>query len=347
MTQQRSERENRISGLVTRRGLLQGAAAAGAGLFLPRSATGAEPGAALKKTSLRFNWTAKGEFTPLYVARELGFFKEQGVEVELLEGKSGTQAVQVVGTGNDAFGFVPSIQVIQGINQGIPLRVAGTFGKVTGMCWASWPDVPLDGPKSLEGRKVSLSSASTFFQVWPAFVKKFKIDTAKVETVSADPSARVGLFLSRRLDIMADIFVANDFVVLQNKLPDKKLNLLRLSDLGFDPVGYVLVANRSVVESDPDLVRRVTRATQKGFQAMIDSPKEAATIMTKLYGERLGAAIIEGQVTRLLTLVNREPKLGMSNESDWQRSLDLLHEAGVIDKKLPLGSYYTNDFLQA
>jgi len=32
--------------------------------------------------------------------------------------ESGTQAVQVVGTGNDTFGFVPSIQVVQGINQG-------------------------------------------------------------------------------------------------------------------------------------------------------------------------------------------------------------------------------------
>src|SRR6266850_4390011 len=198
---------------VSRRTFLRASAAVGAGIASSSIATRAAAASQLKKATLRLNWTAKGEFTPLYVAREKGFFQEQGLEVEILEGKSGTQAVQVVGTGNDTFGFVPSIQVVQGINQGIPLRVAGTFGKVTGMCWASWPDVPLDGPKSLEGRKVSLSSASTFFQVWPAFVKKFKIDTAKVETVSADPSARVGLFLSRRLDIMADIFVANDFVV--------------------------------------------------------------------------------------------------------------------------------------
>jgi len=346
MAQRMNERKNRTTSLVTRRGVLQGAAALGAGLCLPRSAALAHHNDPVKKTTLRFNWTAKGEFTPLYLARELGFFKEQGLDVELLEGKSGTQAVQVVGTGNDAFGFVPSIQVVQAINQGIPLRVAGTFGRVTGMCWASWPDVPLDGPKALEGRKVSLSSASTFFQVWPAFVKKFKIDTAKVETVNSDPSARVGLFLSRRLDIMADIFLANDFVILQNKLSDKKLHVLRLADLDFDPIGYVLVANKSVVEHDPDLVRKVTRATQKGFQKMIDSPNDAIEVMTKLFGERLGAPIIRGQVDKLLTLVNREPKLGMSNEADWQRSLDLLHEAGVIDKKLPLGSYYTNDFLQ-
>jgi NitT/TauT family transport system substrate-binding protein len=324
----------------TRRALLRGATAAGLGLSLPSF-----PAGTAKKATLRFNWTAKGEFTPFYVAQQMGFFREQGLEVELNEGKSGTQAVQVVGAGSDTFGYVPSIQVVQGINQGIPLKVVATFGRVTGMCWAAWPDVKLDGPKALEGRKVSVSSASTFFQVWPAFVKRYKIDASKVETVNADPSARVGLFLSRRLDIMADIFVANDFVVLETRAKEK-LNMLRLSDLDFDPVGYVLVANRSVLERDPDLVRRFTHAAQKGFRSLLDDPKGAAGIMTRLYGDRLGAEIIEGQVSRLVTLINREPALGVSSDGPWQRSLELLHEAGVIDKKLALKEYFTNDFLQ-
>ena len=330
---------------VTRRAFLHTSAALGAGIASSTLIRRASAAPALKKATVRLNWTAKGEFTPLYVAREKGFFADQGLEVEILEGKSGTQAVQVVGTGNDTFGFVPSIQVVQGINQGIPVKVTGTFGRVTGMCWASWPEVPLTGPKSLEGRKVSISSASTFFQVWPAFAKKHKLDLAKIETVNADPSARNGLFLSRRLDIMADIFVANDFVILESRAK-QKLNVLRLSDLDFDPVGYVLIVHRPVAERDPDLVKRFTRATQKGFQFLVDSPKEAIAVMTKLYGDRLGPQIIEGQVTRLLTLVNRQPGLGVSTDGAWHRSLDLLREAGVIDKKLPLAEYFTNDFLQ-
>jgi len=42
---------------------------------------------------------------------------------------------------------------------------------------------------------------------------------------------------------MADIFVANDFVILESRAK-QKLNLLRLSDLEFDPVGYVLIVHR-------------------------------------------------------------------------------------------------------
>ena len=169
---------------ITRRAFLRRATAVGAGIASTSFGARAVAGPQRKKATLRLNWTAKGEFTPLYVAREKGFFEEQGLDVEILEGKSGTQAVQVVGTGNDTFGFVPSIQVVQGINQGIPVKVTGTFGQVTGMCWASWPDVPLGGPKALEGRKVSISSASTFFQVWPAFARKHKLDLARIEAVN-------------------------------------------------------------------------------------------------------------------------------------------------------------------
>lgn len=297
-----------------------------------------------KKVSVRFNWTVKGEFTPFFVAREKGFYKEQGIDADLLEGKSGTQAAQVVATGNDQFGYIPSIQVIQGINQGMPILTVATCGRNTGMCWASWPNVPLTGPKSLEGHKVSISTSSTFFQVWEAFARKFNVDKSKVEVVAADPAARVGLFLQRQVEIMADIFLANDFVVLQDKAPES-LNLLKLSDLDFDPVGYLLVVNKTLLQDDRSLARAFTTATLKGFQYTLDHPDEATQIMTQLHGEQLGASVIKGQVQQLLPLINRDPALGRSEQAPWKRSLELLQDAGVIDKQLSLDAYYTNDLI--
>jgi NitT/TauT family transport system substrate-binding protein len=299
--------------------------------------------AGAKKVSVRFNWTMKGEFTPLVIAREKGFYKEQGIEADLLEGKSGTQAAQVVATGSDQFGYIPSVQVIQGINQGMPIQTVATCGRNTGMCWAAHAGVPLDGPKSLEGRKVSISTSSTFFQVWEAFARKFGVDKSKVEVVAADPSARVGLFLQNQVEIMADIFLANDYVILQNRAKEK-LNLLKLADLGYDPVGYVLAANKSVM-GDAGIARGFTQATLKGLQYTLDHPDEATQIMTRLYGDNLGASVIDGQIKQLLPLINKDPGLGTSDQAAWNHSLDILLESGVIDKKLAMDQYLTNDFV--
>ena len=300
--------------------------------------------AATKQATLRFNWTAKGEFTPFYVAREKGFYEAADVAVELLEGKSGTQAVQVVGAGRDTFGYVPSVQVIEGITGGIPVKTVATMGRYTGMCWASWSSVPLAKPRDLEGRRVSISPSSTFFQVWPAFARAFGINVGKVDVVHADPSARVGLFLSHKLDVMADIFWANDLVILQVRAGEP-LNVLRLSDLNFDPLGYLLITNTAVLARDPELVQRVTAATLRGFRYTIDHPDEAAGIMTRLYGDRLGAKVIEGQVRNLLPLINKRPALGKATRDAWARSLTILYSSGVIQKRLGLGDYYTDRFV--
>jgi NitT/TauT family transport system substrate-binding protein len=310
------------------------------------TAQAAPPVVGGKQPSVRFNWTIKGEFTPFFIAREKGFYQEQGLAPDLLEGKSGTQAAQVVGVGNDQFGYIPSVQVIQGINQGMPLLGVATCGTNTGMCWASPANVPLSDPKSLEGHKVSISTSSTFFQVWDAFARKFGVDTSKVDVVAADPSARVGLFLAHQIDILADIFVANDYVVLQTKSKDP-LNLLKLTDMHFDPVGYVLVANKGTLQNDRPMVKAFSQATLKGLQYTLDYPDEAVQIMTRLYGDQLGADVIQGQVKNLLPLINVSGGLGHSDPAAWDESLALLLDAGVIDKKLGLEAYFTNELIQA
>ncbi len=348
-TQRRVRRLSEVRGSddvrrVTRRSAIGGGLAwLAARTIMPRTAIAAAA-TPTKQATLRFNWTVKGEFTPFFVAREKGYYEAAGVNLDLLEGKSGTQAVEVIGAGRDTFGYVPSVQVIEAISGGIPLKTVAAMGRYTGMCWASWPTVPLAKPKDLEGRRVSISPSSTFFQVWPAFARAFRIDTSKVDVVHADPSARVGLFLSHKLDIMADIFWANDLVILQVRTGEP-LNVLKLADLNFDPLGYLLVVNAQVLSRDPDLVKRVTAATLKGFQYTIDHPDEAIAIMTKLHGNQLGAKVIEGQVHNLIPLLNQKPILGKATQDAWARSLTILYSSGVIRKRLALSDYYTDEFI--
>lgn len=336
---------------LTRRSLLRGGAALAAGSaaypLMAACGSGANPGGGGGPTtvSVRFNWTVKGEFSPFFVAREKGFYDEAGLNVELEEGKSGTQAVQVVGSGRDDFGYIPSIQVVDGVNKDVPIKTVGTMGRYTGMCWAGWPDVDLDGPKALEGNTVSISSSSTFFQVWPGFKRRFQPDLDKINVIQPSPSARNGLFLRRKVDIMADIFYANDWVILRAET-DKELNLLRMSELEFDPLGYLLVANRSLLEESPDTVRRFTQATLRGFRYTIDNPDEAVDIMTRLFADRSSREVFDGQVKNMLDLLLRDPGLGVGSEQVWQQSLGILSQSGLIDNTRPLNQYYTNEFVK-
>lgn len=307
-------------------------------------ASGLRPLPSPTRVSVRFNWTMKGEFTPLVVARDKGFYKKLNIDVELAPGKSGTQAAQVVGTGNDQFAYLPSIQLVEAVNKGIPIRGVAACDSYTGMCWTSRHDIPLSSPKSLEGRRVSISQSSTFFQLWDAFAKTHNIDQSKVTVVSADPAARVGLFLSKQVDIMADIFYANDYVVIENKLKEP-LNVYHLRKANFDPLGYTLAANAQLIDKEPNLVADFTAATLQGLRFTREHPDEAAAIMIKAFGDDLGADVIKGQVANLIPLINDKPAYGKNQTADWDRTLDILQHSGVIDKKLDHNQYYTNAFV--
>jgi NitT/TauT family transport system substrate-binding protein len=211
------------------------------------------------------------------------------------------------------------------------------------MCWGARADVPLTGPRSLEGRRVAISQSSTFFQLWDAFAKRFGVDKSKVDVVSADPSARIGLLLGGRVDVIADLFIANEIPLLQERL-GSKLNLWRLSQADFDPLGYLVVASTSAIQRDPGLIKAFTGATLRGMQYTAEHPDDAAAIVSRT-NDNLPATVYRGQVAELVTLMNLRPAPGKNVPAAWSHSLDILRSAGLIQHALDHDAYYTNAFV--
>lgn len=296
--------------------------------------------------SLRLNWQMKGEFTPFIVAVEKGYFQEQGLDVEVLEGKSATQALQVVGTGQDDFAYVPSIQLIKSVNEGMPVKATATVVKVDPMGMVSLPDVPLSTPQDLEGKKVEISAASTFNQIWPAFARTNGIDMSQVNVVRADPGSRFSLLFNGDVDVLADIFMTNEYPVLQAQA-DEELNTLRVNKWGFEIIGYTLVANETLLNEKPDVVRRFNAGARKGFRFTMDNPEEAASIASKAYPDALPENTTKGQVKQLVDYLKQgQPsELFVGGDQGWSQTLQTLKDSGAISEQKPLDEYYTNEFI--
>lgn len=309
------------------------------------SYSGAAAQQKLDHLNLRLNWQMKGEFTPFIVAVQQGYFREQGLDVRVGEGSSATQALQSVTSGQDDIAYVPSVQLIKAVNQGMPLKAIATVVKVDPMATVSLARVPLSSPKDLEGHSVEISAASTFSQIWNAFARKNKIDVSKVNVVRVAPGARFNLLLSGKVDILADIFMTNEYPVLLSK--GKKLNTLRIGDYGFPLIGYTLVASNGVIKQKPDAVKRFNVAVAKGFRFTMEHPDKASEIASKAYPQNLKLGITEGQVKELIAFMKLgEPhQLFLGSDALWSKTVGLLKESGVISEAKPVSAYYTNRFV--
>ena len=96
--------------------------------------------------SLRFSWKLKGEYAPLFVAREKGYFAEQGLDVGLNEGAGPTAAFASLIKGADQISWMPGLYSMQATSQGMPLKIIALYNDSAPLVIASWPEKPIRTP---------------------------------------------------------------------------------------------------------------------------------------------------------------------------------------------------------
>ena len=96
-------------------------------LMLAGAAQNAAYGQNLEKVTVRFTWKLKGEYAPLYVALEKGYYKAEGLDVQLSEGNGAQNVLKALAAGNEKFGYGPAVAAAQAVSQGLPVKVVALY----------------------------------------------------------------------------------------------------------------------------------------------------------------------------------------------------------------------------
>src|SRR5262245_33188001 len=118
-------------------------------------------GQSLEKLTVRFTWKLNGEYDPLYVALEKGYYKAEGLDVQLAEGNGAQNVLKALAAGNENFGYGPAVAAAQAVSQGLPVKVVALYQTSAPMGVIAYPDTPLKGPKDLEGKRLAISVGGT------------------------------------------------------------------------------------------------------------------------------------------------------------------------------------------
>src|SRR2546428_157570 len=88
-----------------------------AGLLAGATIAGGAPSVAhaqgLEKITVRFTWKLKGEYAPLYVALDRGYYKTEGLDVALAEGNGAQNVLKLLAAGNEKLGYGPAVAAAQ------------------------------------------------------------------------------------------------------------------------------------------------------------------------------------------------------------------------------------------
>ncbi len=308
----------------------------------------AGPAPAAEKIVFGLDWQVLGRHAAYVLASERGFYKDEGLDVEVQRGYGSADAVKRVGAGTVTFSFGDAGALVLARAEGIKVKsVAMIYGRAPHALWIR-KDAGVGKPSDLEGKTIGGSAGSAVRVLFPAFAKLAGVDASKVKWLTLDAASLYPTLFSKRVDAIVDF--APGWPTVSKRAGEAKVDLVRMMyvDHGFTVYSNGLLAREETIRDKPDVVRKFVAATLRGLDAAFKSPAEAAQVRRKRYPELdEDTARAEIDIVRELAWTEEARKngLGFMSPEKIKTTRDIMTEAYTLKVTVPLDDLYTNAFL--
>ena len=123
------------------------AAALVALVALPAFAQGKE------KVVLLLNWYVYSEHAPFFLGKERGYFDQEGIDLDIQEGRGSGVTVQAVAAGTATFGYADVATMIKAASKGAPVTAVGVALQTSPMSAMGFADATSASPRTSRARR--------------------------------------------------------------------------------------------------------------------------------------------------------------------------------------------------
>lgn len=303
----------------------------------------------LDRVTFRLNWVSAGEgdHATFFVAKDLGYYEEMGLDVTIEQGSGSGEAVKFVEVGkvDIAIADFPSIAVA--CARGADLKIVGAYHVNSPNTAWSRKDTGIEEPKDLAGHTIGSPAWDAQRIAFPAFAKKIGLDAASVTWVNIHPGAKIQSLAAGTIDVTVHWF--DQLYVYRQAIGEENLVYFRWADYGVNPYGMVIFTSERVLNEKPDVVERFLKATLRAQRWTIIHPEEAILIQQKYIPEvvvELVLAMLEVSIKYMFfgsTILDHG--LGWIDQEQMEESVSIMNTYFDLPRRLTADELYTNDFL--
>lgn len=296
----------------------------------------------LKKVSVVLDWTPNTNHTGLYVAKEKGYFKAEGLDVDIIMPPE-AGADQLVATGKANFGVGYQEAITQARIQGVPLVSIAAIIQHNTSGFASPVEKNIKTPKDFEGHTYGGWGSPTEKAMITSLMNKQKADVNKVKIINM---GNTDFFTAIRKNVdFSWIYYGWDGV--NAELRNQKINMIYLTDYSkkLDYYTPVLETNENMIAKDPETVKAFIKAASEGYEYAIKNPDKAADILIKAAPDLDPKLVKKSQEWLSPKYQDDAKEWGIQKKSVWENYASWMYENKLLDKKLDAKKAFTNEFL--
>lgn len=323
-------------------------------LALGTSGLLATPALAQATTNIKMvlNWRYQGPQSWFFIAQDKGYFREAGIEMNIDQGDGSGAAVGKVASGayDCGFGDINAlIQLVANKPNDAPLGVQMLFNSPP-FTIAVKKDGPIKNPKDLEGKTIGGPANDGALKLFPAFCKLAGVDQSKVNILNMQPNLRENMLQRGQVDgVFGFVNTIRFSARLANINADRDWTFINYGDFGMDLYSNCMIVSRKLVASNPNVVRGMVRAINRGIVDMLKDPKASINFVTKR--EPLIKPDVE--YDRLIATMKAEMShpevarvgLGDIDDARMKKAIDVLVEADKLPRTPAIGEVFDRSFL--
>src|SRR6201993_1008474 len=302
-----------------------------------------------EKVVLLLNWYTYSEHAPFYLGKERGYFDQEGLDLDIQEGRGSGVTVQAVAAGTATFGYADVPTMIKAASKGAPVTAVGVLLQTSPMSVMGFADKNIRKPEDIKGKVVAITPADSMTQIWPLFLKKTGLKESDFTTVAGDGQTKLNAVINGQADLLLG-YVMDQSMKIKDAT-GKDVYPIKSADYGINMVSSGMVANTDYVKANADLVKRFMAASTKAVEAAEKDPKGAAQSILDA-NPKGGKIDTLTQGFELTIPLYRTPETKgkrpfQVTDQNMTDSVNLMVQYGGLDAKAKENpkAFYTNDYL--
>ena len=299
----------------------------------------------LKELTVVLDWYPNALHAFLYQAEQAGYFAEEGLTVKLQSPAGTNDAISMVAAGQADIGLYYQQDIIQSrADQNIPVKSIGAVVQSPLNIVLSLKDKNITEPKDLVGKTIGYAGTELSEALIHSIMKNSGASADDVEMIDVGFELMASM-TTGQVDATIGCLVNHE--VPQMEKEGFEVNYFFPDDFGV-PQYYegVFLANDTMIENEPEVLKGFLRACEKGFEDFKNSPDEVLNVLLENQDEAnfpLDPDVEKQSVETLLPLMETESAKFLSQtEQCWQENIDWLYDEGIISEKPDVSDVMVN-----
>lgn len=298
----------------------------------------------IKEIRVLLDWVPNTNHTGLYVALEKGYYKEEGLDVKIIQPPEGGSAELIAANqGEFGIGYQEQVTYARTTKNPLPVKAIAAIIQHNTSGFASPAEKNIKTPKDFESKKYGGWGSPMEEAMLKGVMEKNGADFSKLKILNIGTA---DFFTSVQRDVdFSWIYYGWDGVAAElKKFP---INFIKLQDVDPDLDFYtpVIIANEELLKRNPNMVKKFMKATSKGYEYAVENPEDAVADLLKHAPEIDEELAVASQKYLANEYISDAKRWGEMKLEIWETYGNWMYEKDLLENKLDAKEAFTNEFL--